>query len=84
MASSSHIPISGPYNSDRLPTFHQLDLRVDKRWVYDRVSFLAYLDIINVYNSQNTEGTSYSYNYQQSTPIASLPIFPSIGLRFEW
>ncbi len=83
-ASGVYIPIQGPVNSDRLPPFHQLDIRVDKRWVYRRLSFLLYVDILNIYNAQNVEGYQYSYNFQQSTQIASLPILPSIGLRLEW
>ncbi len=83
-ASGVYIPIQGPVNSDRLPPFHQLDIRVDKRWVYRRLSFLLYVDILNVYNAQNVEGFQYSYNFQQQTQIASLPILPSIGLRLEW
>jgi len=76
--------VDGPRNGDRLPAFHQLDLRVDKRWVYRRVSFNAYLDVLNVYNHQNTERLSYSFNFQNTAPIASLPILPSIGLRLDW
>ncbi|MCB9752269.1 MAG: energy transducer TonB [Myxococcales bacterium] len=83
-SSGVYIPIYGPRNSDRLPPFHQLDIRVDKRWIYRRLSFLIYLDILNVYNAQNTEGFQYSYDYQQRSSIASLPILPSIGARMEW
>jgi hypothetical protein len=80
----NYTPIDGPRNGDRLPTFHQLDLRIDKRWVYRRVSINAYLDVLNVYNHQNTERLSTSYNFQATAPIASLPILPSIGLRLDW
>ena len=73
-----------PRNGDRLPTFHQLDLRVDKRWVYRRVSINAYLDVLNVYNHQNTERLTNSFNFQATAPVASLPILPSIGLRLDW
>ena len=76
--------IDGPRNGDRLPTFHQLDLRVDKRWIYRRVSINAYLDVLNVYNHQNTERLANSFNFQTTAPIASLPILPSIGLRLDW
>lgn len=29
-------PLFGAVNSARNPAFHQLDVRVDKRWVFDR------------------------------------------------
>jgi len=39
-------------NSLRLKPFHQLDLRVDKRFFFDRWSLMAYIDIQNAYNFQ--------------------------------
>jgi len=32
--SSEYLCLNGPINSERLPPFHQLDVRVDKRWVF--------------------------------------------------
>jgi len=83
-AQGGYDPVPGPRNSGRLPAFHQLDIRVDKRWIYRRISINAYLDILNIYNHQNTERLSDSYNFQATAPIASLPILPSVGLRLEW
>ncbi len=36
-------------NEKRLGTFHQLDIRVDKRFFFDRFNITTYLDIQNVY-----------------------------------
>lgn len=50
----------GPYfdftqlNSLRFDAFHQLDLRVDKRYFFDKWSLMFYLDVQNAYNFQNT------------------------------
>ena len=38
------------FNSNRLKSFHQLDLRVDKAYYYKNFSLRFYLDIQNVYN----------------------------------
>mgnify|MGYP000467500739 CR=1 FL=1 len=75
-------PVSG--RSGRLPTFHQLDLRVDKTFVMKRVMMNVYLDVINVYNRQNGEAIVYSFNLQNSAVQAGLPIIPSLGLRLEY
>ena len=32
---------------------HQLDLRVEKKWVFKKWQFTAYLDIVNAYGSKN-------------------------------
>ena len=77
-------PITGAVNSARLEPFHQLDLRVDKRWIYDTWTFNAYLDIQNTYNRPNAEGTEYSFDYRDSRPQQGLPILPIIGVRAEF
>ena len=35
---------------------HQLDLRAEKKWVFKKWQFTAYMDIINVYGSKNASG----------------------------
>ncbi|MGH1346232.1 MAG: TonB family protein [Nannocystales bacterium] len=71
-------------NSARFRAFHQLDLRVDKTWTFQRVALDAYLDVQNVYNAKNPEFLEESWNYQRQTTINSLPIIPSIGLKLTW
>ncbi|MBK7968924.1 MAG: TonB-dependent receptor [Bacteroidetes bacterium] len=36
-------------NTERLAAFHQLDLRIDKKWFFDKWSINLYLDLQNVY-----------------------------------
>lgn len=77
------LPASGPY-SERLPPFHQLDLRVDKKWVARQYQVSAYLDVQNVYNNGNAEGLSYNFNFTTRRYATGLPILPSIGVRGEF
>ena len=79
-----YIAIDGKTNSARVRTFHQLDLRVDKRFVWRKVELNVYADVQNVYNHQNPEFLADAYDYSTSAPIASLPILPSLGLRLSW
>lgn len=77
------IPYSG-FNSERLPLFHQLDLRVDKVWHIGKVFKLStYLDVQNVYNNQNAEAIGYNFDYTARNYVSGLPILPSIGVRGE-
>jgi TonB family protein len=80
----AYAPIGGLPFSQRLPMFHQLDLRVDKRWRFTDWSLSAYLDVQNAYNRANPEDLSYNYNYSQSQVTAFLPIIPSLGIRGEF
>ncbi|XXX80494.1 TonB-dependent receptor [Sorangium sp. So ce134] len=77
------IPFSGP-SSERLPAFHQLDLRLDKSWKFKRWQLSAYLDVQNVYNNGNSEAIQYNYNYTARQYVTGLPILPSFGLRGEF
>jgi len=77
-------PVFGATNTARNPAFHQLDLRIDKRWVFDRWILDTYLDVQNVYNHRYAEGLQYSYDYRQSKPQSGLPILTIFGLRGEF
>ena len=68
-------------NDDRLPTFHQLDVRVEKRWVFQHWVLSFYLDLHNLYNARNAEEFRYNYNYTERRPINGLPFFPAFGVR---
>ena len=71
-------------NCGRLPAFHQLDFRVDKKWVYDRWLLNVYLDVQNVYNRSNPEGIRYNFDTSEHTYASGLPIIPSLGVRGEF
>ncbi|MBI5511542.1 MAG: TonB family protein [Deltaproteobacteria bacterium] len=77
-------PVTGKVNSARLPAFHQLDLRIDKRFVYDAWMLSAYMDIQNVYNQRHTEGWSYNYDYSQKSGGGDLSFLTIFGLRAEF
>ncbi len=74
-------PILGPRNSERRQTFHQLDLRVERTFIFDAWRFSIYLDVQNVYNAENPEATLDDYRYRQSAPLRGLPILPVLGLK---
>jgi hypothetical protein len=42
-------------NSERLGDFHQLDIRVDKKFFFDKWSLMLYLDIQNLYNFKSKQ-----------------------------
>jgi hypothetical protein len=82
-----YIPIWGATYSARLPPFHQLDLRIDKEFVFNRWKFVAYLDIENLYAAQSIEAAAYNYNFSKidaSTGVSGLPFLPVIGIRGEF
>ncbi len=69
--------------ADRLPAYHQLDVRVDYKFRFWRLDMAAFLDVLNIYNAQNSEGWIYQYDYSARAPRPGLPILPAIGIRGE-
>ncbi|MFZ5439463.1 MAG: TonB-dependent receptor domain-containing protein [Myxococcota bacterium] len=79
-----YVPLPGLPWSERLPDFFQLDARLDKRFVFDAWTLVAYLDVQNVTNQQNPEARFYNHDYSQSAFVTGIPILPTVGLRGEW
>lgn len=83
-ATDEYQPVYGPVNSDRLPLFYQLDLRVDKTFVFDTWKLAAYLSVINATNRRNVERRTYNFDYTEKGAISGLPVLPVFGVRGEW
>ncbi len=79
-----YAPTFGRTNGARLSSFQQLDLRVDKAWVFNSWSFTAYLDVQNVYNRDNSAAVAYNYDYSKSGKVSALPILPVLGFKAEY
>jgi outer membrane receptor protein involved in Fe transport len=77
----AYLPIYGPINSLRVPTFHQLDVRVDRTWTFDAWMLDAYLDVLNVYDHRSIEGSLYSYDFSQHAYFRGLPVIPTLGMK---
>jgi hypothetical protein len=79
-----YVPLPALPWSQRLPNFVQLDLRLDKRFVFDAFSLAVYVDVQNVTNAQNPEALIYNFNYTRSAYVMGIPILPTAGVRGEW
>lgn len=79
-----HFPIQGDSWSERLPDFFQLDVRIDKRFVFRDWMLSIYLDVQNVTNHRNVEGTLYNFDFSRRQNVYGTPILPILGLRGEW
>jgi len=80
----SYIPLQGEYNSERLPDFHALDIRIDKDFNFRTWKLTVYLDILNVYNRQNPESVIHNFDYTEKTYLYSLPIIPNLGFKGQF
>jgi hypothetical protein len=81
-------------NTDRLPAFVRLDLRLSWKPRGDNGRWLFYLDVINATNRDNVGqyDPQLSYDPSSSTgqprltlePSAAIPFLPSVGVRFRF
>jgi len=96
----------GPYlnydqlNAKRALAFHQLDIRVDKKYFYNKWTLMFYLDIQNLYNLQNegqpyiireknADGNFSTINNGQHYVLKSIPntsgtVLPTIGVMVKF
>jgi hypothetical protein len=72
-------PIYGAINSQRVPAYHRLDLRVD--WKRSP-TFTVYGELINAYGRKNVAGYSYSADYRTREPVYQLPVLISFGIQY--
>ena len=79
-------PVNGEYQ--RLPSFWQVDLRADKRVVFDRSTWVFYMDLGNVTFNQQVTGLSVAIDRMGMTsapaPVGFRIVLPSIGVHVEW
>ena len=71
-------------NDSRLTITHQLDLRIDKYWLFDNWIFSTYLDIQNVYMAKNVLGVSYRNDYTEKVYTYGFPIMVFLGFKGDF
>jgi TonB family protein len=78
------LPVYGGVNAERLPPFAQLDLRVDKKWVYDNWMLDLYIEMQNVTLHENIEAMGYTYDFRETRPVTGIPFLPNFGLKADF
>lgn len=79
-------PVYGKVNSERLPMYHRLDVRVERERNYNWGSFAFYADFLNLYGQENIQGYSYAPNGQELvTPpdgyASNIPVTKEVGIE---
>ncbi|MCE9575668.1 MAG: TonB-dependent receptor [Deltaproteobacteria bacterium] len=81
--SDQYDPIFGPQNSIRVPSFYQLDLRLERTITRPRYRLNLFLDVQNVTNRSNPEEIIYNYDFSRREYITGLPTLAVVGARVE-
>jgi len=70
---ATYEPIFGPQNSERLPVFSSLDLRIEKLFRVKRFAVTPYFEGINLTKRKNAEDYAYSPDFSQRATVTGLP-----------
>jgi hypothetical protein len=78
------IPKYAGVNSDTLPVYHRLDLRLDRKYVFNKWKFNTYFELNNVYQRKAIVGYTYNDTYTSREPVYDF-VFPfSFGVQGEF
>ena len=71
-------------NSQRLPDYHSLGFRIDKRFFFDKSNLIVYLSVWNAYGRENI--AQYQWNEVKNRQEAQKQwsTLPVIGCEFEF
>lgn len=71
----------GDFNSQRLPSYHRLDITVKKQFKFKNSTVLEAIgSVTNAYNRKNI----FYVNRVTNEEIYQFPVLPSIGLSYKW
>lgn len=91
-------PVYGELNSERLPFYHRLDLRVEYTRPTGFGMWSFFVDVLNAYNADNVQGYRYAPNgndtinstpdgFGSNVPVSEsegLGFFPSVGFKIQF
>jgi len=71
-------------NTERLPAYHSLNLRVDKRYHFDSSNLIVYLSIWNAYGRENVSGYYWDEVNNEIKSETGWGTLPVLGLEWEF
>ncbi|MDQ1266917.1 MAG: hypothetical protein QG635_2070, partial [Bacteroidota bacterium] len=71
-------------NSDRFPDYFRIDLRADRRFVFESWNLRVFLEIWNLTNHDNIFQYNYSADFQERKSETLFPFMPMLGIAAEF
>lgn len=81
---NSQVLNQNQFNSERLPAYHSLFTRVDRRFFFNKTNMVAFVEIWNVYNRTNVVGEFWNVTNQQVDENTQFNLLPVTGIKFEF
>ncbi len=85
---TSFEPLLGHRNSDRLPNYHRLDVRLSRSWSWRDSALKFFVDVQNVYDRDNLAGFDIEIDDEEGLLVTEdepwAGILPSAGISIEF
>jgi len=81
------VPDLDQLNTLRTPTYSRMDVRIDRRFFFQRWNAVVYLDVQNVFNQTNLFGYRYTEDPEVPSrlrPVDNVGLLPIFGFTVEW
>jgi len=78
------VPVYAAVNSGSLPAYHQLDIRLDRKYVFNKWKLNTYIELNNVYQRRNVVGYSYTPDFSVRESVYAFVLPVSFGVQAEF
>lgn len=71
-------------NAERHPDYHSMNVRVDRRFHFDRSALVIYISVWNAYNRKNVAGYIWDDANQRVKTLYQWGLLPIFGIEWEF
>ena len=71
-------------NSERLPDYHSLNVRIDKRFYFESSNLIVYLSVWNAYGRKNIAEYFWNEVKHAQDEITQWGVLPVLGIEYEF
>ena len=72
------------FNAERLPAYHSLYLRADRRWSFRQSNMVTFLSLWNAYSRENVEDNFWNINENITDQRNQFSLLPIVGVELEF
>jgi hypothetical protein len=71
-------------NAERYPDYHSLNVRIDKRFFFNRTNLVIYVSVWNAYNQKNIAEYYWNDTDQTVDEVFQWGLLPILGVEYEF
>jgi len=71
-------------NAERYPDYHSMNVRIDKRYFFNKTNLVIYISVWNVYNQKNIAQYYWNDTDQTIDEVYQWTLLPILGVEYEF